>query len=224
MSSAIILLSGGLDSIVSLAKIRKNFSNILALTFNYGQKSFNSERIASENITKYFSIEHKIIDLDWLSHISNSALNTSEEVPNVLISDLDVLSTSKNAVWVPNRNGLFINIAACYADSYNYDTIIIGANKEESSTFKDNSKEFINAINSSLLNSTSSKVQVEAPLINMTKQEIVKLGLELEIPFKYIYSCYNDSIRHCGKCESCQRLIRALKLNGRQDLIDEILN
>lgn len=224
MSSAIILLSGGLDSFVSLATIRKNFSNILALTFNYGQKSFNSEKNASEKIAKHFSVEHKVIDLDWLSNISTSALNTTEEVPEVLISDLDNVSSSKNSVWVPNRNGLFINIAACYADSYNYDTIIIGANKEESVTFKDNSKEFINAINSSLLNSTCSKVQVDAPLINMSKPEIVKLGLELEIPFEYVFSCYNGNNNHCCKCESCQRLIRALEQNNRKDIIEKIFN
>ena len=227
MNSAIILLSGGLDSVVSLAKLKNKYSRILALTFNYGQKSFLSEKIASEKISEFYSIEHKIIDLDWLSQISTSSLNTSEQVPNVSIDDLDVINTDinfSNSVWVPNRNGLFINIAACYADSYNYNSIIIGANKEESATFKDNSKEFVNAINLSLLNSTCSSVQVEAPLIDMTKEEIVKLGIDLNIPFKYIYSCYDDKLVHCKYCESCQRLIRALELNNRQDLIVEIFN
>ena len=227
MNSAIILLSGGLDSVVSLAKLKNKYSRILALTFNYGQKSFLSEKIASEKISEFYSIEHKIIDLDWLSQISTSSLNTSEQVPNVSIDDLDVINTDinfSNSVWVPNRNGLFINIAACYADSYNYNSIIIGANKEESATFKDNSKEFVNAINLSLLNSTCSSVQVEAPLIDMTKEEIVKLGIDLNIPFKYIYSCYDDKLVHCKYCESCQRLIRALELNNRHDLIVEIFN
>ena len=227
MNSAIILLSGGLDSVVSLAKLKNKYSRILALTFNYGQKSFLSEKIASEKISEFYSIEHKIINLDWLSQISTSSLNTSEKVPNVSIDDLDVINTDinfSNSVWVPNRNGLFINIAACYADSYNYNSIIIGANKEESAAFKDNSKEFVNAINLSLLNSTRSSVQVEAPLINMTKEEIVKLGIDLNIPFKYIYSCYDDKLVHCKYCESCQRLIRALELNNRHDLIVEIFN
>lgn len=224
MSSAIILLSGGLDSVVSLAVLKNKYSKILALTFNYGQKSFIQEKRASEKIANYYSLEHRIIDLDWLSGISSSALNTPEEVPNVLKSDLDNLSDFSNTVWVPNRNGLFINIAACYADSYNYDTIIIGANKEESATFKDNSTEFISAINLSLLNSTCSKVQVDAPLINMSKQEIVRLGIELDIPFEYVFSCYNGNNNHCGKCESCQRLTRALEQNNRIDIIEKFLN
>ena len=227
MNSAIILLSGGLDSVVSLAKLKNKYSRILALTFNYGQKSFLSEKIASEKISEFYSIEHKIINLDWLSQISTSSLNTSEKVPNVSIDDLDVINTDinfSNSVWVPNRNGLFINIAACYADSYNYNSIIIGVNKEESAAFKDNSKEFVNAINLSLLNSTRSSVRVEAPLIDMAKEEIVKLGIDLNIPFKYIYSCYDDKLVHCKYCESCQRLIRALELNNRHDLIVEIFN
>ena len=87
-----------------------------------------------------------------------------------------------------------------------------------------NSKEFIDSVNISLLNSTRSKVQVIAPLIDMTKKDIVKLGIDLNIPFKYIYSCYDDKIHQCGKCESCQRLIRALEMNNRQDIIEEIFN
>ena len=224
MNSAIILLSGGLDSVVSLAKLKEKYSRILALTFDYGQKSFLLEKKASEKIVEYYSIEHKIVKLDWLSLISTSVLNSSQEVPQVSKVDLDNLSEIENSVWVPNRNGLFINIAACYADSYNFDNIIIGANQEESITFIDNSKEFIDSINLSLQNSTRSKVQVIAPLIDMTKTDIVKLGIDLSIPFKYIYSCYDAKNHHCGKCESCQRLIRALEMNNRQDIIEELFN
>lgn len=224
MNSAIILLSGGLDSVVSLAKLKDKYSRILALTFDYGQKSFLLEKKASEKIVKHYSIEHKIINLDWLSKISTSALTSEKDIPQVSNVDLDNLSELDNSVWVPNRNGLFINIAACYADSYSFDNIIIGANKEESITFKDNSKEFIDSVNLSLQNSTRSKVQVIAPLIDMTKTDIVKLGIDLSIPFKYIYSCYDAKNHHCGKCESCQRLIRALEMNNRQDIIEELFN
>lgn len=227
MNKAIILLSGGLDSVVSLASIKKKCSNILALTFDYGQKSFHAEKTASENISQCYSVEHKIIDLKWLANISNSALNTNELVPTIDKNNLDDLNVSKSvskAVWVPNRNGLFINIAGCFADSYGFDTIVLGANKEESVNFKDNSKEFINAVNNSLKNSVNANVEVVAPLIEMTKEDIVSLGIKLNVPFKYIYSCYLDNDKHCGMCESCQRLKRALELNNRQDIIDEIFS
>ena len=126
---------------------------------------------------------------------------------------------SAKSVWVPNRNALFINIAASFAEAQNYSHIIIGANKEEGETFKDNSKEFIKAINESLKNSINTDVQVLSPLENMNKEEIVKKGIELNIPFNMIYSCYNNTGKHCGKCESCTRLKRALQINNREDII-----
>lgn len=225
MNKAIVLLSGGLDSVVSLASIRNQCSNVLALTFNYGQKSFEAEKNASTKIADYYSIKHKIIDLDWLSLISKSSLTTAETIPYIDKKNLDNIKISQvtaKSVWVPNRNGLFVNIAACFADSFNFDLIIIGANKEEGATFKDNSKEFINAVNESLKNSVNADVKVLAPLIDMSKEEIVKLGIELNVPFKYVYSCYSNKNKHCGMCESCQRLKRALELNNRQDIIEEI--
>lgn len=225
MTKAIILLSGGLDSLVSLASIYQQTREILALTFNYGQKSFNSEKLASEKIAQFYNIQYKIVDLPWLSEISTSSLNTDVAVPILNLDKLDdasITSNSSKSVWVPNRNGLFVNIAACFAEANGYNTIIIGANKEEAATFKDNTIQFVNAINSSFENSMNEKVILEAPLINLTKDEIVKLGIKLNIPFELLHSCYLENDLHCGKCESCQRLKRALLQNKRQDIIDKI--
>ncbi len=225
MNKMIILLSGGLDSVVSLAKARNEYDEILAITFDYGQKAFFSEKKASQKISKYYNIQHKIIKLGWLGEISNSALNTDGNIPAVGSEELNNKESAVNSaksVWVPNRNGLFINIAACFAEAKGYNDIITGANKEEGATFKDNSKEFIDAVNNSLKNSADKKIKVKAPLIDYTKEDIIKDGIELNIPFKYIHSCYYSNEKHCGKCESCQRLKRALKLNGREDIINEI--
>ena len=225
MNKAIILLSGGLDSVVSLASVVDEYSEILALTFNYGQKSFEAEKKASEKIANFYSVEHKIISLDWLANISSSALNTSSNIPNIdlkALNDIEITTKTAKSVWVPNRNGLFLNIAGCYADAFDYNSIIIGANLEEASTFKDNSIAFINAANNLLLNSTNIKVNVIAPLIKMSKQEIVRRGIELNVPFEYIYSCYSSASSHCGNCESCQRLKRALEQNNRVDILNKI--
>lgn len=225
MNNAIILLSGGLDSVVSLASIKKKVSNVFALMFNYGQKSFEAERKSVDLISKFYSVEYKIVDLEWLSSISKSSLTSNVNVPRINSFDLDNIETTKKAsdsVWIPNRNSLFINIAACFAEAYNYNSIVIGANKEESVTFKDNSMEFINAINLSLKNSVNSSVEVLAPLISMSKSEIVEYGIILDVPFHLIHSCYLNGDKHCGFCESCQRLKRALKLNNRYDIIDKL--
>ncbi len=226
-NKAIILLSGGLDSVVSLAVCRKNYSDFLAITFNYGQKAFIAEEKSSKLISSFYNIEHKVINLDWLADVSTSSLTKDVCVPEICISDLSSLKETKNSsksVWVPNRNGLFINIAACYAETLGYDSIIIGANKEEAGTFKDNSLDFIKAINLSLKNSTNSNISVVAPLINSSKKDIIKKAIEYNIPFEHIHSCYVSNDKHCGKCESCSRLIRALIQNKANDILEKIFD
>lgn len=225
MNKAIVLLSGGLDSVVSLAVIKEKCSEIIGITFNYGQKSYLAEKRAAEKVSKYYGIEDKIIDLDWLSIISTSSLTTKDTIPYISKDNLDnklIAQNTAKSVWVPNRNGLFVNIAACFAEAYNYDKIIIGANKEEGTTFKDNTIEFVNAINTSLENSVNSQMELIAPLINMTKEEIVNIALKKTVPLELIHSCYISEDKHCGFCESCQRLKRALEQNGRTDIIKKI--
>lgn len=213
-NKSIILLSGGLDSVVSLACAKDDYNITMALTFDYGQRSCEQEIKSAFEISKFYNIEHKIIKLDWLANITKTSLvNTDEQLPELDNSELDTFEKTKNSakkVWVPNRNGLFINIAGCFADSYNFTHIIFGANKEEAVTFSDNSEKFIRKINKSLKYSTCSQTEVFAPLIDCDKKEIVKVALEKNVPLRLIRSCYTNNDRHCGKCESCLRLKRAL--------------
>lgn len=224
-NKGIILLSGGLDSVVSLAVAKETMKIELALIFDYGQKSFEKELDASKKIAEHYEIEHECIKLDWLKKITNTSLVSDEKIPDVPVSslnNLEVTNESRKNVWVPNRNGLFINIAAAYADAYGIDYIIIGANKEEAATFSDNSKRFINDINKALETSTNGKIRVTAPLTDFNKDEIVKKAIELNVPLKYINSCYNNTAKHCGRCESCNRLKRALQNLGQTELVKEL--
>ncbi len=211
MTKSIILLSAGLDSLVSLGLKGKELNIKLALTFDYGQKAASKEIEASKKICEYYSIKHEIIKLDWLKNITNTALVSSNNIPTK--HNINNYEESAKAVWVPNRNGLFLNIAASYADSYNYDFIIIGANKEEAQTFSDNTQDFINAVNQEFESSTQKHPKVIAPLINCTKNDIVMLALKNEIPLELAMSCYQSSEGHCGICESCIRLKNALASN-----------
>ena len=223
-NKAIILLSGGLDSSVSIAE-SSSLDFKLALTFDYGQKSFQKEFKASQNLAQYYGIEHKIIKLEWLANITNTSLVSQKDIPVLsqeTLNDKNVIQESMQNVWVPNRNGLFINIAAAFADSYKFDYIVIGANKEEAATFSDNSKTFITDINKALETSTHYNVKVIAPLIDFDKYEIVKKAIELNVPLHLINSCYNNTPKHCGKCESCNRLKRALAHNGYSNIIKEL--
>jgi 7-cyano-7-deazaguanine synthase len=214
MSKGIILLSGGLDSLVSLGLGEYNAS--LALTFDYGQKSACDEISTSKKICEYYGIEHKVIKLDWLKDITHTALVADVKIPDKIDEN-----SAKN-VWVPNRNGLFLNIAGSFADAEDYDYILIGANKEEAQTFPDNTKDFIDRVNGEFEFSTRKHPKVVAPLINYDKNDIVKLALERNIPLHLVKSCYAGGKKHCGKCESCIRLKNALLHNNAKSLIEEL--
>ncbi len=222
MNKSIVLLSGGLDSVVSLAYTKDKYNITFGITFDYGQKAFEAEAEASAKVADYYGIEHKIIKLDWLSEITKTSLVSPEKIPSLEIDELDNYEKAKQtakAVWVPNRNGLFVNIAACYADAFGFNHIILGANSEEAATFKDNSKIFIEAANYSLGNSVNQEVSLLAPLIDCDKYEIVQIAIELDVPFELIRSCYGRDQKNCGGCESCNRLKRALIAHNRHDLI-----
>ena len=220
MDKAVILLSGGLDSLVALGyAINKSKYNVeLALTFDYGQKALKSEIEASEKISSYYGVKHKIIELEWLKEITQTALVAEADLPD---SDFET-NKSANQVWVPNRNALFLNIAAAFCDSFGSNYIIYGANKDESKTFPDNTEEFRSQISKTFESSTLVKPKVVAPLINYTKSDIVRIAVEGSMPLDLVMSCYNSIDKHCGRCESCYHLKKALIANNREDIIEKL--
>lgn len=220
MNRAVILMSGGLDSLVALGYSRNqtDYNVELALTFDYGQKSASAEIKASRKICEFYNVEHKVIKLDWLKEITKTSLVNDIEIPN------NQFETKKSAemVWVPNRNAVFLNIAASFCDSFGYNYILYGANKDESKTFPDNTEEFRSQISKTFESSTLVKPKVVAPLINYTKSDIVRIAVEGSMPLDLVMSCYNSIDKHCGKCESCYHLKKALIANNREDIIEKL--
>jgi queuosine biosynthesis protein QueC len=210
---AISVLSGGLDSTVATAYYSDKYE-IHALTFNYGQRSAEMEIKSAEAVCKKLGIKHSVLDLPWLKKLGKSALTSDEEVPQLKIDELDskeVCDETARKVWVPGRNVVFTAIATSFAEALNAEKIIVGWDLEEAATFPDNSKEFLDAFNNVLEIGTLDGVKIEAPVINLSKTEIVKLGMEINAPMDLSYSCYMGSEEPCGTCESCMRRIRAFK-------------
>lgn len=211
----IVLLSGGLDSIVSFKKSYDSGSVVLLLTFDYGQRAAKREIEAAVAVAGRYGISHEIITLPWLQKITKTALVSKDRaLPELKERELDDFckaTESAKAVWVPNRNGVFINIAASYCESLGAQTIISGFNVEEASTFPDNSISFIDAINGSLFYSTLNKVRVISPLSDLDKKAIVRLGIEIDAPLDLVWSCYRGGNRMCGRCEACKRLKRGFE-------------
>ena len=222
MKKAISVLSGGLDCTVATSAYSRDYE-IHAITFNYGQKAFERELKAARGICEKMSWSHEVIDLPWLARISTSSLNTSEDIPEVSFDDLDDIEKSSEtaqSVWVPARNMVFTSIAVSYAESIGAEIIIVGWDAEEAATFPDNSKEFLNAFNELISVGSPDKITIEAPAIDLDKEEIVRLGVETGAPMELSYSCYKGGDKHCGVCESCMRRKRAFKNLGIEDLTE----
>lgn len=116
--------------------------------------------------------------------------------------------------WVPNRNGLFINIAATYAENLNADLLICGFNREEALIFPDNSEDFIEAINKALYYSTKNHVKVKSYVGDLNKIEIIREGQRLGLDFRHIWSCYQGNEKPCGTCTSCLSNKKAFEKAG----------
>ena len=210
---AISVLSGGLDSAVATSIYVDDY-DITAITFDYGQKSFEDELKYSRLLCEYYNMRHEVISLDWLNSISKSTLTDDGEIPEPSYDDLDdydeALESAKS-VWIPARNTVFCSIALAYAESIGAKKIIVGWDYEEAQTFPDNSKEYLEAFNKTIMYGSYDDIEIVAPLIDMNKEDIVKTGAEYDVPFELTYSCYKGTHTHCGVCESCKRRRRAFR-------------
>lgn len=216
--SAVVLLSGGLDSTVALAEILTRCPVPMVLTFDYGQRAARPELAAAKAIAKHYQLEHRIIPLPWLADLVPHSLRALPSIPDlmgietsaaesVLWSTLDQEELyDVNRVWVPNRNGVFLNIAASFAEAAKADAIVFGANAEEGESFPDNTPAFRDALTTSLSYSTLNGVKVETPVGHLHKRDIVVLGQSLGVPFNLIWSCYEGAELPCNACPSCLRL------------------
>lgn len=201
---SIILLSGGLDSTVSATIAKQRTRPLFALTFDYGQRAARMEIQASQAIGKALSIPHKTVKVPFYRTFKNIPLLRSRK-------KLDAQRLNRlRDIWVPNRNGLFINIAACYAEYHNVDLIVTGFNREEAEQFPDNTAQFIAAINHALMFSTLRNVKVVSFVSDYTKAQIYRLGLRYKAPLEHIYSCYLGRTKMCGTCASCRRLQKSM--------------
>ena len=212
---SLVLLSAGLDSTVNLFKAHQETQVELVLTFDYGQRAARREVACSQNLCKQLGLEHQVVELPWFKDFTKTSLvDRTVQVPDgaqVSIDDLSISNQTAQQVWVPNRNGIFLNIGAGFAEGRGAKWVIPGFNGEEAATFPDNTPEFLTALDRSFSYSTSTQVTTRCYTTQLSKTEIVRLGRELAVPFDQIWPCYHANETWCGRCESCQRYHRAMK-------------
>lgn len=200
---SIALVSGGLDSLVSLARAVTEREVRAVMFFDYGQRARESERVSSMSAANFYRLSFLDADVRWLESLSPAGMRASRTDSENALATLD-------DVWIPNRNGVFINVAAAYAESYGCQTIVTGFNREEAEEFPDNSREYVERVNAALALSTRNRARVESFTIDLDKRAIIRMGIELKAPLSIVWSCYRSGARMCGRCASCARLRGAL--------------
>jgi len=223
MKRAVCLLSGGMDSAVATAIAKFRGYEIYPLTFQYKQKNIR-ELDSAKKLVIYFKFrKHNIFNID-LKQIGGSALTDRLEIPTGRTVD-EIKRGEIPITYVPARNTIFLSIALGYAEVLDADSIFIGANYLDSSGYPDCRSEYMKKFqelaNLATKRAVNGKlIEIEYPLINMGKAEIVKKGMELGVPFELTWSCYNDREKACGECDSCVLRLDGFKENGYEDPLE----
>jgi len=202
---AVALVSGGLDSVVSLAAARAELEIRLVLFADYRQRALQREQAAAIGAASYYELPFLAVDLGWLGELSPRAMR-SGQLPAGSSAFEGIAD-----VWIPNRNGVLLNVAAAFAENRGCGVVITGFNREEAEDFPDNRADYVSAVNQALLFSTRNGVQVHSYTQGLDKREILKLGARLNAPLSLVWSCYDGGERMCGRCPSCRKLRSALE-------------
>lgn len=209
--NAVVLLSGGLDSVTCLYWAKANYANVTAVSFNYGQRH-NSELNAAKKIAATAQVNHRIIDID-LAQLGGSALtDASLVVPDAKQTDFsdNQHNDSIPITYVPARNTIFLSYALALAEVTQSNAIVIGVNAVDYSGYPDCRPEYIAAFEKMANLATKASVMgnplhIATPLLHLSKAEIIKLGVSLGVDYALTVSCYraDSEGRACGHCDSC---------------------
>ena len=217
MKKAVCILSGGMDSTTTTYIAKNEGYEVVALHFNYGQRTEQKELKAFENICKELDIKNKyVIDLDFFTQIGASALTDKTiDVPTGGIED------GVPVTYVPFRNGIFLSIAGAIAEKENCEAMYIGVVQEDSSGYPDCREEFINSIQKSINLGTKDEtnIEIKTPLIHLKKEDIVKKAIKEGVKLELTWSCYQNEDEACGVCDSCRLRLKGFDKAGIKDPI-----
>lgn len=208
-SSVVVLYSGGLDSTVLLYKCLRDYDKVYPINVHYGSRHNNSEREAAMSIISALNIPIHLIDIPHVFANSNSSLirNNDIAIPEGHYED----ETMKSTV-VPFRNGVMLSLAISYAESIGTSCVAIANHFGDHAIYPDCRAKFINYMNMAAQTGTYTKIKLFAPFSQITKQNIVEIGAELNVPFEKTWSCYKGEKLHCGVCGTCVERIEAFEL------------
>lgn len=205
----VISLSGGMDSTTLLYWAIDKGYEMEAIAFDYGQNHNKEINLAKWHCEK-LDVPLKIIKLDFLNDISNSSLTSkAEDIPEGHYAANNMKSTV-----VPFRNGIFLSVLTAYAEANEIKVIFLGNHAGDHAVYPDCRTDFVNYFSKAAALGTYTKVEVATPFTDITKSDICKLGLKLELPYNKTWSCYKGNELPCGKCGTCVERTEAFALNN----------
>lgn len=217
---AVVLLSGGMDSCVTAAVAAREH-RLALLHSSYGQRTEAREKRAFEEIAAHFQAPFRlVVEQRYLSRIGGSALTDS----SLAVPEADLAAAEAGQIpitYVPFRNAHFLSVAVSWAEVLGARRIFIGAVEQDSSGYPDCRPEYYRAFNEVIRLGTRPETQIEicAPLIHLSKADIVRRGASLGAPLHLTWSCYQASDAACGACDSCALRLRAFEHAGVRDPI-----
>lgn len=220
MEKSIVLLSGGMDSLVCAGVACKDNKNVSFLHMNYGQKTSVRERKSFDLIADFYKIpaeRRKVIDMTFLKQVGGSSLTDDAISVKNFKGDSDLIPDS----YVPFRNSIILSLAVSWAEATGAQRLYIGANHEDSPGYPDCRPSYYEAFNLVIKEGTKEgNIKILTPVISLKKKEIVLKGEELNVPWVSSWSCYQSSDKACGTCDSCALRLRGFREAGIMDPID----
>lgn len=217
MRKALCIISGGMDSAVAASIAKSEGYEIVALHFDYGQRTMDKERECFEKIASSLkAVDKFIIDASFIANVGGNALtDKSIEIPKNALQDKELPAT-----YVAFRNGVFLSIAASIAQVKQCEAIYIGLVEVDGSGYPDCKIEFLEAMNRAVNLGTGCELAFRAPLIGLSKDQIVSTAYELGVDLANTWSCYENGDIACGECDSCLLRLKGFKGNGKTDPIE----
>lgn len=213
MRTAVLSLSGGLDSTTVLAWLVAAGIKPLCYWFDYGSKHNPYERTAVSRIADHYGASLTLLDLrEAFAGLKSNLLLGGGDIPEGHYTD-----SSMSQTVVPGRNLIFLSYAAAVAESTGAQYIALGIHQGDHAIYPDCRREFFKAADTAIYLSTAGKVQVLAPFIDGDKTDIVRWGLANNVPYQWTRTCYKNQPHPCGKCGACVERAEAFRLNGASD-------
>lgn len=207
-NKVVVPFSGGMDSTTLLYYAKHMGDEVHAVSFNYGQKHKKELEAAQRTVNKVSPASYKVIDISFFKDVIPTSSLTNSDID--VAKAKDVMGDPQTVNYVPFRNMMLLSIACAFAEAVGANTVFHGAAQADSvAGYWDGSPEFLVAINNITNLNRRNRINIKAPLIDMSKAEIIKFGGEMGVPYEDTWTCYEGEEEACGECTAC-----ALRLKG----------